>query len=253
MDLHNKRIILTGASSGIGRSLAVKLSKESCKLVLLSRRIDLLSKLSGEIKSETCEVYTQYCNVGDKHSVEEAFDYAKSVLGGIDIAIFNAGYGEPTPIENFNSKIAEETFKTNALGLVYCAEQVLPDFMKRKEGMIVGVSSLADNRGYSGSGFYCASKAAATIFLEGLRIDAKKYNIKVLTIKPGFVRTPMTDKNKFSMPFLMEPERAAEYIIKGIKKEKRIIQFPPLTAIGSKIIGLMPSGLYEFLSAFKKL
>lgn len=253
MDLKNKRIVLTGASSGIGRALAKKLSKESCRLVLLSRRVDLLNKLSEEIKSETCSIYTNYCDISDKQSVKEAFDYAKSVLGEIDVAIFNAGYGQPSSIENFNSAIAEETFKTNSLGLVYSVEQVLPDFMKRRGGIIVGTSSLADNRGYSGSGFYCASKAAATIFLEGLRIDAKKYNIKVLTVKPGFVRTPMTDKNKFTMPFLMEPERAAEYILNGIKKEKRIIQFPPLTAFGSKLIGLMPSGMYEFLSSFKKL
>jgi short-subunit dehydrogenase len=113
--------------------------------------------------------------------------------------------------------------------------------------MIVGVSSMADSRGFPKSGFYNASKAAATLLLESLRIELKPFNIKVLTVKPGFVRTPMTDKNEFHMPFLMDVDKAAKIIIDGIKKEKRIIQFPVPTMIGSKIIKFMPDQLFDFL------
>jgi short-subunit dehydrogenase len=113
--------------------------------------------------------------------------------------------------------------------------------------MIVGVSSLAESRGFPKSGFYNASKAAATLLLESLRVELKPHNVKVLIVKPGFVRTPMTDKNEFHMPFLMDVDKAAKIIIDGIKKEKRIIQFPLATVIGSKIVKIMPDWLFDFL------
>ena len=120
--------------------------------------------------------------------------------------------------------------------------------MKREQGIIAPVSSLADNRGYSGSGFYCASKAALSIFTEGLSIDLKKHGIKVITIKPGFVKTPMTDKNKYKMPFMISAEKSADYIISGIEKEKAIIQFPIPTVLGAKIIGLLPNWIYRLIA-----
>ncbi len=123
---------------------------------------------------------------------------------------------------------------------------LLPDFIKNKEGLLAGVSSLADNRAY-GTTFYNASKAALTIFLEGLRLDMKKHNVQVLTVKPGFVKTPMTDQNNFKMPFLLSAEDAADIILKGIEKEKKIIQFPFATVLLTRIVGLLPLSVYEFL------
>src|SRR5690606_12156182 len=108
----------------------------------------------------------------------------------------------------------------------------IPDFIHKRDGIIVGISSLAEVRGFPLSAAYCSSKSAVSIFLESIRIELKKYNIKVITVKPGFVKTHMTDKNEFHMPFLMEPERASEIIIKGIRKEKKIIQFPLPTVLG---------------------
>jgi short-subunit dehydrogenase len=125
-------------------------------------------------------------------------------------------------------------------------------FLKQKSGIIAGVSSLADNRGYSKSGFYSGSKAAVTLILESLSVELRSYGIKVITIKPGFVKSEMTERNNFKMPFLMETDRAADVIIKGLKKEKRIIQFPILTVLGSKLIGLIPNSLFEYLE-YKRL
>jgi len=159
----------------------------------------------------------------------------------------NAGISSRTSIKDFSIDKAKEIFDVNTLGLIYCIEQVLPDFIGRKEGMIVGVSSLAESRGYPRSGFYNASKAAVTLLLESLRVELKKFNIKVLTVKPGFVRTPMTNKNEFQMPFLMDVEKAASIILKGIKKEKKIIQFPLPIVVGSKIIKLLPNWLFDYL------
>jgi short-subunit dehydrogenase len=108
---------------------------------------------------------------------------------------------------------------------------------------------LADSKGYSKSGFYSASKAAATIYLEGLSAELRNYNIKVLTVRPGFVRTPMTDKNEFDMPLLMEPEKASNIIISGIKKEKRMIQFPWQLVWATRLIRFVPNWLFERLES----
>ena len=113
----------------------------------------------------------------------------------------------------------------------------------------VGVSSLADSKGYSKSGFYSASKAAATIYLEGLRTELIDYNVKVLTVRPGFVKTLMTDKNEFKMPFMMSTEKAAKIIIAGIEKEKRMIQFPWQMVLITRLIPSIPSSLYEKLES----
>ncbi|MDH7603607.1 MAG: SDR family NAD(P)-dependent oxidoreductase [Melioribacter sp.] len=246
MEFTGSTILLTGASSGIGKALTEKLSKEKCKLILCARRLDILEKFKEE-QNHYAEIFSFKCDVSNKEEVENTYKKIKNDIGNIDLAILNAGVGYRMNIENFNSEYAKETFGVNFFGLVYWIENLIPDFLKRGKGVIAGVSSLADNRGYSKSSFYCASKAAATIFLEGLRVELKPYGIKVITIKPGFVKTPMTDKNEFKMPFLMSAEKAADIILNGIKKEKRIIQFPFPTVISSRLIGCMPSGLYEFL------
>ena len=249
MNFNNKVVLITGASTGIGKAIAQKLMNENCRLVLLSRRTELIKEYINQKLIENNQLLILKCDVTKKEEVASAYKQIKEKFGKVDIAILSAGVGHPPlTVENYNSRFAEETFSTNVLGIVYWVEQLLPEFVNRKEGIIVGVSSLADNRGFSGSGFYCASKASASIYLEGLRLELKRYGIKVITVKPGFVRTPMTDQNKFKMPLLMEPDKAADIIIDGIRKEKRIIQFPWQTFLASRLIGLLPGSLYEWLA-----
>ena len=249
MNLSGKTILLTGASSGIGEALAEELSKIKCTLILVARRLEKLTflqeKLSGTGKAN---IEIIRCDVSKKVQVQSAAEAILKKYNFIDAAILNAGIGYRVTPEEFNSDIADEIFGANLYGLIYWTEALLPSLLGAKNGMIVGVSSMADNRGYSGSGFYSASKAAATTFLEGLRIELDNYNIKVTTVRPGFVKTPMTDKNEFVMPFLMQPSKAAQIIVKGIRKEKRVIQFPWRMTLITNIIGLMPGALYEFLA-----
>ena len=108
---------------------------------------------------------------------------------------------------------------------------------------------LASNQCDAKSGFYSASKAAFTIILESLRIELKKHNVKVVTVKPGFVKTPMTDKNNFIMPFLMSVEEGSKIIIDGLKKDKRIIEFPWQTTVGAKLLRMMPTKWFEYLAS----
>ena len=248
MKFEKRTILITGASTGIGKAISQKLLKESCNLVLIARRDNLINDFINEIEGQLANVKVIKCDVSNKLDVENAYKLSVSEFGQIDIAILNSGVGFNVTPETFDSKYAEETMNVNFMGVIYWIEQLLPEMMKRKEGIIAPVSSLADNRGYSGSGFYCASKAALSIFAEGLTIDLKKYGIKVLTIKPGFVKTPMTDKNRFKMPFLMSAEKSADVIIRGIEKEKNIIQFPLPTVLGSKFIGLLPSWFYRLIA-----
>ncbi len=253
MNFNNKVVLITGASTGIGKAIAQKLINENCKLVLLSRRTELIKEYLNQSPTANHQTLIIKCDVSNKDEVASAYKQIIEKFGKIDVAILNAGVGHNVTVENYNSRFAEETFGANIFGIVYWVEQMLPEFVKRKEGIIVGVSSLADNRGYSGSGFYGASKAAASIYLEGLRVELKRYGIKVITVKPGFVKTPMTDKNKFKMPFLMEPDKAAHIIIDGIKKEKRIIQFPWQMVLLTRLVGIMPGSLYEWVAGKLKL
>ena len=249
MNFSGKVILITGASSGIGRELAVHLSKENCLLALLARRLDLLNDLAEQIKINNSRIEILKCDVTNTDDVSSAVNEIKNKLGRIDIAILNAGVGHRAGPKEYNSSSSKNVFDTNILGITHFIENILPDFIERRDGMIVGVSSLSDSRGWPGNGFYSASKIAVTRLLESLRIDVKQFNIKVITVKPGFVKTPMTDKNDFYMPFLMSTEKAAKKIINGIRKEKRIIQFPLPTVLGSKIVGILPDIIFEHYAA----
>lgn len=248
MDFKNSVVLITGASSGIGFQLAKDLAMEGAQLAFLSRRIDLLISLAEEISNITKVKYYK-CDVTLKNEVSESVSQIKKDFGKIDIAILNSGVGYTSSAINYNSVEAEKTFNTNVLGAIYFIEQLLPDFISEKRGVIVGISSLGDGKGFPKSGFYSASKAALTIILESLRIEIKKFNIKVVTVKPGFIETPMTDKNKFKMPYLMSVEEGSKIILNGLKKDKRIIEFPWQTTIGAKILRMMPTKWFEVIAS----
>lgn len=250
INLTNKVILLTGASTGIGKELVRQLAKENVKLAILSRRKELLDNLTKEINSPS-RILAYKCDVRDFNEVKSVYSQIKSDLGEIDIAILNSGVSYRMSESSFELDKAREIFDTNFFGVINFIHLLKEDFIKRKSGVIVGVSSLADTRGFPASGFYCASKSALSIFLESLRIELKKHNISVITVRPGFVRTPMTDKNEFYMPFLMEADKAAEIIIRDIKKNKRIIEFPFLLSLMVKILKILPNGIFEYLSSKK--
>jgi len=248
MKLTGKNVVITGASSGIGRSLALQLAKEGCSLALLARRVEELETVARQASQYNVIVKVYRCDVSNKDEVEKVFAHIKKFFSSIDVLVLNAGVSFRTDVRKDESAKAVQTFAVNVLGMVYCAGQVIPDFIQAKRGMIVGISSLAESRGFPRSGFYCASKAAASTYLESLRVELKKYNIKVLTVKPGFVKTPMTDKNEFKMPFIIPVEKAVQIIVDGIKKEKKIIQFTFGAVLGIKILKALPNWLFDFIA-----
>ncbi len=248
MQLSDKVVLITGASSGIGYSLSKLLFFEGSSVVLIARRKELLLELKS-FASDQNKVEVIECDVANPTEVKTAFDETIEKFGRIDISILNAGVSRRTPITNFQSDQARKIFDVNVFGIINFLELLIPYFVEKRNGMIVGVSSLADARGFAQSGFYCSSKSAATILLESVRVELKPYDINVLTVKPGFIRTPMTDKNEFYMPFMMNADKAAKIILKGIKKKKRIIQFPFPIVISSRILKIIPNFVFDWLSS----
>ena len=249
MELRGKTILLTGASSGTGLALSRLLAKEKVNLALLARREDILRQLADELKDSGSVVLPIKCDVSDNDQATRACREIQTRFGHVDIAIFNSGLSHRADVEDFKADIAREIFDVNVFGMLNFIGELLPDFMKRKGGTIVGVSSLADCRGFPKNRFYSASKAAVTTLLESLRVELKEHGIKVITVKPGFIKTPMTEAELYPKPFLMTPEKAAAVIIKGIKKEKAVIQFPLPVVLGSKLLKVMPGFMYERFAA----
>lgn len=247
-----KNVLLTGASRGIGRALAYELADHGYNLLLLSRNEELLKNIQADLANKT-KVIIRKCDVTNYEDIKSSIELCLSNFGSIDVAILNAGIGFNEAVNNINFNDFSNVINTNFLSIVKFTELLVPVMKKQNQGIIAGVSSLADGRGYPFSASYNASKAASSIFLESARIELKKDNIDVLTIKPGFVRTDMTDKNKFYMPFLMSPERSAKYIRKGIEKKKRIISYPLGTVLLTRLGNNIPDFIFEkFISKTKK-
>lgn len=240
-----KNIILFGASKGIGKALALEYTSLKSSLVLLSRNVDAIEGLSEDIANLGGTAYFKKCDVAVKKDVEDAVKFGREKLGSIDLAIINSGIGIPERIADFDSDNLKKVFEVNVFGIAHATEYLIPVMKKQGYGTIAGVTSLADSRGYPGSSSYCSSKAGASIFLESARLGLKDFNIDVITIKPGFVKTDMTAKNEFYMPFLMEADKAARIIRKGLEKKKKIIQFPFFTANLQRFIKFLPNFIYD--------
>lgn len=241
-----KNVVIFGVSQGIGKALAIEYSSLSCCILMLSKNEAQLNALCKELNTSNKNVWAQKCDITDYDEVLAGIKFAEEKLGKIDLVIINSGVGGPNWMNKFNSKQFKETFEVNTFGIARVLEAVLPVLRNQGYGTIAGVTSLADVRGYGGSSSYSASKAAASILLEGARVELKKENIKVITIRPGFVKTAMTDKNEFKMPLLMQPDKAAKIIRKGIDAGRSIVQFPLPIVMSTRLIKILPNWLFDW-------
>ena len=246
MELKGKVVLISGATGGMGEALTALLSKEGCKLTLFARREENLQTIAQKYTQFPSQIIYQQCNVKKKEEIKHAVAYTMKHFGRIDIAILTAGILVPNPIETFDSTIITESLDINFTGTVYFIEQLLPVMKKQHEGIIAAVSTLPDKRGIPGWGAYGSSKAALTWLLESLRAEAKqKYNIDIITIKPGSVKTPMIAH--YHRPGAITPEKAAEIIINGIKRKKKIIQFPFSQVLMTRLGDLFPTFAYDMI------
>jgi short-subunit dehydrogenase len=218
--------VVTGASSGIGWHLAKVLGEQGYRVGLVARRRDKLEQLAAEMAGAGTSASVAVADVGDRSDALQAFALLREQLGPVDLLIANAGVGAPTLLDPVNVADVETMFRVNVLGMVYAVEAVLPDMLRRGSGHIAGVSSLGAYKGLPGESGYCASKAAMNTYLEGLRIQLRDRGVRVTTVCPGFVRTAMTEINQFHMPMLMEPEDAAQRIVRAIRRGRKVYNFP---------------------------
>ena len=224
----NKVLWITGAGKGIGRAVALKYASEGWVVAVSSRTEKDLLKLKDESKflSNTDLIHCFPMDITSKESYQETYNIIKSQFSIPTQIIFNAGTHLPSPIQKFSSKLHQNLIDINYIGTVYGIETVLPDLLSKNNGHIGIVASVAGYRGLPKSSAYGASKAALINLCESLNIELDNKNIFISLINPGFVKTPLTDKNKFPMPFLISADEAASKIYKGMEDKKFEITFP---------------------------
>ena len=238
------RVWLTGASYGIGRAVALEYALRGAFIGLTARSEDLLSDLLSEIREAGGDGLVLAGDVKDLDAMHRNAEAMRNHAGGIDILIANAGSHLPSEVESFDAEQYMGLMSLNYAGSLNCIQAVLPEMLKAGRGHIVGVASLAGYRGVPSAAAYGASKAALIHFLESLRFHIEPKGVEVTIVNPGFVRTPLTDKNDFKMPFLIEADKAARIICNGIQRGRREITFPFLFASFIKLLRIVPMSLY---------
>ena len=237
---------ITGASSGIGRSLALRLAAAGDTVAAVAQRQDLLDSLVQEIEASGGRALAMACDVTDRDQVGAAVRTAEAELGPIDRLIANAGGGQKTEVESFRAAQIEALLALNVVGVANCIEAVLPGMLERGAGHLIATSSLAAYRGLPGAAAYSAAKAALTNMMESLRIDLAPKGIDVTVLAPGFVRTKPHKKAK---PLQMELERATMLMCRAIAARKRFYAFPLPLAAGAALGWSLPAALYDRLMA----
>jgi short-subunit dehydrogenase len=240
--------LLTGASSGIGRSLARRLAASGEVVVAVARRKPLLDTLVEEIAHAGGQAVALACDVTDRAQVFTVVEEATVAFGPIDRLIANAGGGEPTFVETFTAVQIEHIFAVNVGGTANCIEAVLPSMLQRRAGHIVGVSSLAAYRGLPGAAAYAAAKAALTTMLESLRIDLQPHGVDVTVLAPGFVRTSLKAKKK-RKSLQIDVEEATRLMHRAILARKRYYAFPAPLVLAATLGRVTPAALYDWLLA----
>ena len=243
MSENQKKIWITGASSGIGKALAEKFVSKGWRVAASARRKEILDEMA---KNEN--IFSYPLDVTNQDQIKDVFSKIINDFGNLDLCVFSSGTYDPKLEKEINIKQNKYVMETNFFGVLNCIKSVEKYFKDKKDGHISIVSSVAAYRGLPNSSGYGPSKAALTNLTESLYFDFKKYIIRISLISPGFITTPLTDKNEFSMPFIKSPEFAAEKIFNGLTKSKAFeIHFPKALTLLLKFLRVLPYRLYLFL------
>lgn len=237
--------IVTGASSGIGEALSLKLAERGVRVGLLARRGTVLEALADRIREAGGEAFAAPCDVTRRQDVVAAVEEIRLRLGPIDLVVANAGIGNADSRGEYDAESDERVYRVNVIGALNVIYACLPAMIAAGGGRVCGISSLASYQGLPGKGKYCGSKAALRVHLEALRAELRPKGILVTTICPGFIRTPMTDVHDFDMPFLMETDDAAGKILRAIQRGQREVRFPLGLSLGVRLGRVVPRALYD--------
>jgi len=243
MSENQKKIWITGASSGIGKALALKFAEENWKVAVSARRKELLDKMT-----QNKNISSFPLDVTDEGKVQETVANILNKFKDIDLCVFCSGAYDPKLEQEINKQQIKKIMNINFFGVLNCIKAVEDYFKNKKKGQISVVSSVAAYRGLPNSSGYGPSKAALTNLTESIYFDFKKHNVRISLISPGFIRTPLTNQNTFNMPFIKTPEFAANKMYDGLTKGSAFeIHFPKELTLFLKVLRILPYRIYLFL------
>ena len=238
------RVFLTGASSGLGEALARHYATRGATLGLVARRAGELDRVARSLSPATVSTYAADVRDGDAMTAAARDFVAKH--GMPDIVVANAGVSRGTLVEHADDlDVFRAVFDTNVAGIVHTFHPFVAPMRTAGRGTLVGIASVAGFRGLPGAAAYSASKAAAITLLESLRVELHASGVRVVTVCPGYVATPMTARNPYRMPFLMDADRAATSIARAIARGKRFHVLPwPMALVGG-LLRMLPRPVYD--------
>ena len=247
-----KSVVISGASSGLGLAIARHYLVQGAIVAVLARRGELLQPLRDELPNQ---VFCYPLDVRDAAAIQLTAQEFMSRVGCPDIVIANAGVSVGTlteyaeDIDNF-----QQVMDINVLGMVKTFQPFVAAMREARKGTLVGIASVAGFRGLPGASAYSASKAAAISYLESLRVELRNTGVKVVTICPGYIKTPMTKVNPYSMPFILEADEAARRIALAIKRQTAFAVIPWQMNLVGKVLKCLPNWLYDrlFVNAPRK-
>lgn len=244
-----QKIFITGASSGIGRQMALDYGEAGADLWLLARSESKLNILAADIQKAGGQAHVIVCDATHELSFLKALGNAQEESGGFDLVIANAGWGGKMKYPgDRNIEVLNQVIDLNFRAATQTLEFFAKFMVIAKHGHLVGVSSIAGFRGAPSAAAYSATKAALITYLESLRFSVRPFGVFVTDIRPGFVRTPMTNRNVLPMPFLMEVDRASEKIRRAIGRRRKRFTFPWQMAVLLHLIKAAPDFLYDWVA-----
>jgi len=239
---------VTGASQGIGAAVAVQLAQAGWIVAASARNQDQLAELVRQAEGMAGAIHSFPLDVTDEDAATSIYAAIGSRLGAVDLVILNAGTHQPIDGTRFSVAPVRKLVEVNLMGTVHCLAPVIADFVARETGRIAVVASVAGYRGLPTASGYGATKAALINMCEALRPELAEKNVILSCVTPGFVKTPLTDKNPFPMPFLISPETAAQRILHGVESDRFEITFPRRFTYILKLLRILPYGIYFAIS-----
>src|SRR5437763_10926747 len=250
MDWSEQVVLITGASSGIGRAFAMELVRRGAKLGLVARRAEILHEIIAELNpAQQVNALALPADVQDAQSMRLVAEQLITKFGRIDVLIANAGVGVTNPGTQFDPAKFAAVVNVNVIGVANSVAAVLPEMVTRGSGQLVAISSLAAYRGLPESAAYCASKAGVSAMFESLRLDLAPRGITVTIIHPGFIKTPLTAGREAKLPWLMESDDAVNQMLRAIEQRKKSYAFPWQLATIGRLGTVMSNLLYDSTSS----
>ena len=242
--------LIIGGTFGIGYELSKIYLKKSKNLIILGRNDEKLDEISKEFSNSQTNVITKKLDVTSIEQCKQILTSIIDELGSLDLIIYSSGFYKPNNTFDVDLDLYRKTIEVNFMGLINVMSVILPFLKQQQKGHIAMISSLAGFFGLPNSSGYGPSKAAMMNYSESIYNDCKKNNIHVSIINPGFIKTRLTEQNKFKMPFLMSAEEAAKIIYNGLEKKKYDITFPFMMSLIFKTLKILPKPVFLFLIKF---